>query len=400
MALAVLLPQQDATPPRDNYWPPWSDQSSQLNLMNTSGVKWAVAGISVLVLLLVRIPSGGSDPSGIPLAIEPGPNDPAVTPTSSQRPNLQSGVWRKATPPGEEPSPEELEATIHLTRAQAEAFLAKKGRNGTTLLAAFYATEDRSYLEEALKNHSDDPKVVFIGMSRNKDDKERSLQLLERFKQVAPSNSLAFYLSAQNQLAAGKVQEALRDLQTGSQLAAFDNYGLERMRGVEDIYASTGLPPGEAKSQAMQAVELTHLGTLKSLINKVVDVQKQYREVGEQDQANALLQQGLQLAGRLNRQDSGTTLIENLVGMAVENILLKPMDPDAVLPGSDLKVSERQQLLKDQKRLIREELLPAFQSYLKSATDEQKAAYLEQVWTTGEQAAMESITETTRAGIP
>jgi hypothetical protein len=87
-----------------------------------------------------------------------------------------------------------------LSLAQLEAYLAENRRSAESLVTAFRLTDDRALLLEAAEKFPRDPRVNFAGWFatlRNRDaSPEERRQWLDAFKQSAPDNALANYLSA------------------------------------------------------------------------------------------------------------------------------------------------------------------------------------------------------------
>ena len=82
-----------------------------------------------------------------------------------------------------------------LTPEQVESYLAANQRSAGTLLAAFQATGDKRWLQEAKEKYPNDPVVAFMALSKSNTPEERR-QWLDTLKRIAPDNALADYLSA------------------------------------------------------------------------------------------------------------------------------------------------------------------------------------------------------------
>jgi len=99
-----------------------------------------------------------------------------------------------------------------LSRDQVVSFLTQNRRSAESLVAAVRLTGDRSLLQEAAEKHPDDPRVTFAGWiaAQTKSDASpgERRQWLETFKQSAPENALANYLSAQSDFKSGQTDRA------------------------------------------------------------------------------------------------------------------------------------------------------------------------------------------------
>jgi hypothetical protein len=77
--------------------------------------------------------------------------------------------------------------------------LEENRRSAESVLAAFRTTEDQAFLREAVEKYPKDPRVSFAAYfaARNQPDSspEERRQRLDAFKQSAPDNALADYLS-------------------------------------------------------------------------------------------------------------------------------------------------------------------------------------------------------------
>jgi len=92
---------------------------------------------------------------------------------------------------------------VKLTPEQISAYLEANHRNAESLLAAALATDDPAYLTEAKERFPNDPRVQFAAIFKSDSPEERR-QWLDRLKQTAPDNALPDYLSALDDLKAGR----------------------------------------------------------------------------------------------------------------------------------------------------------------------------------------------------
>ena len=123
-----------------------------------------------------------------------------------------------SSPPAD-PAPEALPHTNLIARLlkgeelpklspdQVRVYLEKNHRSVESLLAAFHATDDRTFLREAMEKHPGDPRLAYVAWCRSQSPEERR-QWLDAFKQSAPDNALANYLSARDYFKSGQNDEA------------------------------------------------------------------------------------------------------------------------------------------------------------------------------------------------
>jgi hypothetical protein len=110
-----------------------------------------------------------------------------------------------------------------LTPEQIGAFLAANHRSAESLLAASRASDDPVYLKEAKDRFPGDPRVQYAALFKSDSPEERR-QWLDRLKQTAPDNALPDYLSALDDLKAGRTQQGAQELADGVGKAGFQDY--------------------------------------------------------------------------------------------------------------------------------------------------------------------------------
>jgi hypothetical protein len=96
-----------------------------------------------------------------------------------------------------------------LSPEQVQSYLEKNHRSVESLLAAFHATDDPAYLREAMERYPADPRLDYVAWRRSQSPEERR-QWLDAFKQSAPDNALANYLSARDYFKSGQNENLRR----------------------------------------------------------------------------------------------------------------------------------------------------------------------------------------------
>jgi hypothetical protein len=198
--------------------------------------------------------------------------------------------------------------------------------NAAELLAARQAGGGVEYLRKALAEFPNDPRVLQAAAGSEKDPAARR-ELLDRLKAADPGNALADYLSARSHFKAGQPEEALADMAAAGAKTRFDDYVVDAMQNAEDLYLYAGRSPAEATALGVSTVMLPHLAQLKGLAQDLAALGKEYVAAGDTASAQRLAQMGMQLGQELLEGDGSRCLINQLVGMAVENISLTPLDP-------------------------------------------------------------------------
>ena len=212
---------------------------------------------------------------------------------------------------------------FQLTDDQLAAYLRQFGTNVETLLA----TQKREYLKLAAELFPDDPRVQYAVVSRDLFPEARR-EWIERLKQSAPDNAIANYLSARDYLKAGDRDAALKDLSDAMRKTQFNDYSLEQVQNMEDAQLSAGRTIAEAKVAAGSGLLLPQLAQFKELSQSIQAMQKEYVAAGDTASAQALAQMGHALAQQLTTGEGSRCLINQLVGAAIDRIVLSPLPPD------------------------------------------------------------------------
>jgi hypothetical protein len=260
-----------------------------------------------------------------------------------------------------------------LSREQIEAWLAKHNRNAMSLLVAFRSSGDTNYLNEASMNFPNDPHVELSVLAHDEFPADRR-KWLNLFKQSSPSNSLANYLSAQDDFKNGKNDEAAQELLAASGKSQFDTYATETQLDSAELYSSSGKSPIEVTTLGMNdwaKENLPELATYKRLAQGMGDLEQQYATAGDANSAVNLAQMGMTLANQIQTVDSGKYLINQLVGIADENIMLSKLDQNTSYDFLDGRTpAQVLQQLKDQKQLYRQIASQFSAAYLQMSPDE------------------------------
>jgi hypothetical protein len=271
---------------------------------------------------------------------------------------------------------------------KVEAWLALHHRSADSLLAAFHVLNDTNYLKEAATNFPDNPQVELTVLTRNVYPEDRR-KWLDLFKTSSPSNSLANYLSAQTYFQSGRSDAAVKDLVAATGKPQFENYTLESQLDAEELGLFCGESPLKATETALAgSAGDTALANLKQLASQMADLQKQELSVGDNTSAENLAQMGMLLGSQLNSGVSGNYIINQLVGMAVESMMLDPLDSNAGYDFLDGETpGQRLQELKQQKAML-SQLDNSFEAIAPGLTDAEKVSFQQRVKIYGEVTAM------------
>jgi len=294
------------------------------------------------------------------------------------------------------PSPEGLSHTNLIARLlkgeelpklspeQVQPYLEKNRRNVESLLAAFHATDDRTFLREAMEKNPGDPRLDYVAWCRSESPEERR-QWLEAFKQSAPDNALAHYLSARDYFKSGQNDQAVQELLAAA-TKPIQDYSLDFVQNGEEAYRAAGYSDAEAKMIATSTLLVPQFAELKQVSQNLVDLANAYRQSGDGASAQAALQMAINLGQRLDAPGS-LTMIQSLVGIAVQRIVFNAMDPNCPFGDTGQTVQNQIDALAQRREAIRM-LAQQVETVLSAMSDEDLISYFDRIKAFGEQAAL------------
>jgi len=283
---------------------------------------------------------------------------------------------------------EQLEGGKKLSLAQVEPYLEAKQRSADSLIAASQVTGDLTLLREALAKSPSDPKAAYAACFAWKQEAtpEEQRERLEAFKQSAPDNALADYLSAQAHFKSGHTAEAIGELIAASGKPRFQDYHSELGAGVEEAYQAAGLSPLEAVRLA-GAQPLPQLVELRGLGQSLGELAQRYQQAGDAASAQAAVQLGVALGRQVGEPAPGSTMIGELVGLAIERQTLESLAPTSPYDDSGRSVRDRLGELA-QERAARQALLRQSEDRLRNLSGPDLASYYDRLRTAGESEAL------------
>lgn len=281
---------------------------------------------------------------------------------------------------------------MRVSREELEVYLAKHQRGVGALLGALRASGDDALLKEAKERFPNDPRVQFAAAYKTDSAEERQ-QWLEKFKQSDPDNSLANYLLAGEHLQAGRIEQALQELTAAGGKAGFDNHLREFVQDAEEAYHAAGYSEAEAKGTACWTALLPELTKLKQVSLDLVDLAKRYDQAGDVASAQAVREMGMSLGGRLD-QSGQPTLIQELVGHAIERIVLNSMNPNAPYGTSGQTVKELSDSIGQRRKSLRA-LTEQAEPLLQTMSDSEPAHFYDRLKLYGEVSAMRWVVNQT-----
>jgi hypothetical protein len=348
-------------------------------------------GAMVALLLLLR-----HEPAAV--ATQPVPAEVLSSPNPrSSRPHLKPEGTNSdpaARPKTRIEQLEELLQNTHITAAQLASYLEANRRSAGSLLGAYGVTRDRTLLDEAIQKYPDNPRVALSAWFRS-ETPEAKREWLESLGKTDPNNSLPDYLLANELLKAGETGKAIEQLQGAWSKTGFTDYAVDSIQDREEAYLAAGLPELEAKILAGSGVELPHLAKMKELGRSLVDIAGEYLQGNDADSADATRQLVLQMGQRLS--SSPQFLIEELVGIAIENGALNAMDPVSPIDAEGTTAGTRLEQLRQRKSEMKS-LIQTTEQALRSATDAELMTYFERIKLSGDASASEWIRRRYPAG--
>ena len=278
---------------------------------------------------------------------------------------------------------------VRLTPEQISAFLAANHRSVESLLAASRASDDpAAYLKEAKERFPNDARVQFAAIFRSDSPEERT-QWLDRLKQTAPDNALPDYLSALDDLKAGRTEHGVQELNNAAGKTGFQDYVLDFIQSAEEAYRSAGYSEAEAKLVAATEAQLPQLAQLKQLGLSMVDLANSYRQAGDTASGQNVLDMAVHLGQQLDANGpGGQFLINNLVGLAIQFNALKAMDPASPYSGSDQTVQAYMDQLTQQRDAVKQ-LGRQTESLWQNLAPEDLISFFDRQKLYGEQAALQ-----------
>lgn len=276
-----------------------------------------------------------------------------------------------------------------LTLAQLESYLKSNGRSATGLLAAYRTSKDPALLAEAMQKFPNDPNVAFeAALSKDLPPGQRR-QWLDTLEKSDPNNGLANYLSALNYFQAGQSDQAINEmLAAGSK--PFQDYSSERYQDDAEAYIAAGYSSTDAMNLAGSQLLLPQLQQVKDLGLDLVNLANTYQQQGDSSSAQAALQMAINLANHYASPTPGEAAISQLVGLTLEGIALKDMDPAAQYGSDGQTVQDYLNQLKQQRTALQQQA-SQIESVLPQLSDQDWIIYHERWMMFGEQNAAQWI---------
>ncbi len=283
-----------------------------------------------------------------------------------------------------------LRGNAKLSLQQVAPYLEAKQRNAESLLAAWRATGDWGLLREAAEKYPNDPRVglaAYFGLKEGASPEERRSRL-DALRQAAPDNALAIYLSAQEYFKAGQTDRALGELAQISSNAKLQDYSGDFAQSAEEAYLAAGFSALEAKTLATFGLQFPHWAEINGLGQSLVNLANRCRQGGDEASAQAALQMGTGLAQQVCEGSEAHTLIQDLVGIAIERRVLGTMDPSSPWGNSGQTVKDRLAELDQRRRSVGELSSENTLTRLQDLLDSDQIGFFTRMRSSGESEAL------------
>ncbi len=285
-----------------------------------------------------------------------------------------------------------------LTSEQAEAFLTANKQTAESLLAAYRGTNNKMYLREALERFPENPRVNFAGYldaqifhAEDYSIEERRA-MLERFAKSAPENTLANYLAASEYFKSGEADKAVAQFRDATSKSSLNDYSWEFIQSNTEAYRQAGYSETDAKMIAYWTLSLPHISQLKQAGMDMLALAGQFQQVGNMEQAQEMRALTLHLGWLLQGDAQQKTVINQLVGVAIERKVLESHDPNANYDTSGRLVQDRiDELTQTRDRL--KTAIDSFQNVYQIMTPVDQASFFDRIKICGEESAIKWAVE-------
>ncbi|MGH7991937.1 MAG: hypothetical protein ACREDQ_00345 [Limisphaerales bacterium] len=141
----------------------------------------------------------------------------------------------------------------------------------------------------------------------------------------------------------------------------------------------------------MAKEDLPELATFKRLAQGIRDAQQHYLNSGDTSSTANLAQMGMQFGNQIETGDSGKYLINQLVGMAVESIMLEQLNPNTSYDFLGGQTSSQVTQQNKQQKMALRQTVSAFDALRPGLTDDDIAGYYGRTKIYGEIEAMKWV---------
>lgn len=341
------------------------------------------AGGTVILGLLGWLIFKPAPPSDAPAASKRAPVAPPV-------PSLKSPSAKPAEAWPEFGTPEFKAMALQ----RGEKWLASRGRDAASLVAAWDITGEESLLDEAAEKFPNDPRVCMAMIARLRDSAEAAMPWIERLIAAEPLNPEGQYLKAWALRKQGDKAAAMEALRTALTMPTKrDSHLRDRILTVREAALASGAGIREAATIALSGpLQKAPLYQIASTPILIAHELKAAKAAGDQERVLELAGLGLASVARINEEP---WLIGDLVSRTMEKSILSELPPETeigsngetagqLLEAANARHEETGEFMKQADR---------FESIRAEASDAVISEYTDRHLLHGERAAMQWLLE-------
>lgn len=221
---------------------------------------------------------------------------------------------------------------------QIASFLENNRRSATALLAASRIKNNVEFLREAAKSAPGD-KLVQLELAIRGVTPEEKREALDRYLKLEPNNSYGNYLAALQDFQQGKREDAIANLDAAEKHSEYQVPSAEVRQACEDAYLSVGFTPVEAKAAALFLQPTIYTAPMNQLTNFLVNANPLGVQKPDAESSGRLLQAALGFSRKISGGQS--SLISEMMALAIETRVLQAFPADQPLPGSNKTPAQR-----------------------------------------------------------
>lgn len=254
------------------------------------------------------------------------------------------------TPPQPTPFDETVRATTatvqptprapRVNAAAAKAYAEKRQADALCLIALGRATGDPSWLQRALAEHPEDPRVQLERWSAAKTPEER-LAAARALQKAAPDNPLGAYLEAGQAFGNRDLGAVARLMVDAEAAPSYDTYSADILVETRDAFSAMGLDNAAAWMAAVGSctdIWFKTTGDLRQLGDDMGELQHVFVEMGYWDEADFMFERTLALGEQM---EGGASFNESILGLVLQAKLLGSFDPETVVDDAGTRAGER-----------------------------------------------------------
>ena len=273
------------------------------------------------------------------------------------------------------------------------AWLATRGRDAASLVAAWDITGDTALLDEAAEKFPNDPRVCIAMIARLSAENSDALPWIERFIALEPNNPEGHFLKIGPLMKAGDRDAALASLRRAVETKGKRDLHLrERMVTIREAALASGAGIRDAARLAIAGPNSrgATYGSFNGLIKLLHGEIESAKSAGDHERLIATASLGLGASEQFRATDD-RTLINDLATMTLQRFTLAELPDDMEYGTTGQTIGERRLAVAQQTEELKTFLKQGerLEALREQASDSQMAGYSDQYFLHGEKAAWE-----------